>query len=123
VTTKLLLVDDAMFMRLRASTVLKKEFPDCTITEAKNGAEAVDAYKVERPDLVLLDITMPMMDGLQALEQILALDETARVVMYTAIEDKVNTIKAKNMGAKDFVSKREPPERLVAAVRRVLGRE
>ncbi|MHB8105606.1 MAG: response regulator, partial [Dehalococcoidales bacterium] len=79
----IMVVDDAMFMRKKCAQVLTDN--GHTVVEAGNGTEAVNAYKKSRPDAVLLDITMPDMDGLQALKELLKLDPSARVSMCSAM--------------------------------------
>ena len=86
------------------------------IGEAANGLEAVDRYKQLRPDVVTLDITMPEMDGIAALREILALDPQARVVMCSALGQESKVLEAVRAGARDFVVKPFAPERVLAAI-------
>ena len=80
---KILIADDAAFMRMRSATLLKEL--GHMVVEASNGQEAVELFQAHQPDGVLLDITMPVMDGLEALQQIIKLDPGARVAMVTAL--------------------------------------
>ena len=80
---KILVVDDAEFLRVRISRMLSSEGYE--ITEAENGAQAIDAYQNEKPDVVLMDITMPEMDGLTPLREIQKIDPNAKIVMLTAL--------------------------------------
>jgi two-component system chemotaxis response regulator CheY len=114
---KVLIVDDAMFMRTKASRLLSQEGYE--VIEACNGAEAVEVYKKERPDLVLMDITMPVMDGIEAVKGIRAHDGDAKVIMVTALGQRSMVLEAIRAGAKDFVVKPFQAEKLVEAVRRL----
>ena len=80
---KILIADDAAFMRMRSANLLKEL--GHMVVEASNGQEAVELFQAHQPDGVLLDITMPVMDGLEALQQIIKLDPGARVAMVTAL--------------------------------------
>ena len=101
---QVLIADDAMFMR----KVIRKNLEGCGITdtiEAANGVEAVERYKECSPDLVLLDITMPEKSGIQALEEILAIDPGARVIMCSAVGQQSMIVNALEKGAVDFIVK------------------
>src|SRR5436190_6016089 len=100
---KILIADDAAFMRMRSSMLLRELGHD--VIEAQDGAEALSRFKVDRPDAVLLDITMPVMDGLEALRAILAEDPSARVAMVTAMGQQQVIMEAIKAGARDFVIK------------------
>ena len=116
---KILVVDDAAFMRLRAVKLLTEA--GYTVIEAENGRLAVEAYARERPDAVLLDITMPEMDGLEALTEIRAIDPTARVAMLTAMGQQSIVMDAIKRGARDFVIKPFAPDRVLGAVGKLLS--
>lgn len=115
---KILVVDDAAFMRLRAVKLLSEA--GHTVLEAENGRVAVDIYTRERPDAVLMDITMPEMDGLDALSAIRAVDPAARVAMLTAMGQQATVMDAIKRGARDFVIKPFAPDRVVGAVNKLL---
>lgn len=115
----IMIVDDAAFMRLRCSQLLTQN--GYKVIEASNGAEALTKYKEHRPDGVLLDITMPDMDGLTALRELMALDNNVRVSMVTAMGQQSIVIEALKLGAKDFVVKPFDPERVLAAVKKMLS--
>ncbi|MCL5960865.1 MAG: response regulator [Chloroflexi bacterium] len=117
--TTLLVVDDAAFMRMRCTKLLTEN--GYSVVEAENGLQAVQKYQELRPDGVLLDITMPEMDGLTALKEIKKLDPNARVAMVTAMGQQAMVLDALKSGAKDFVIKPFQPERVLAAVKKMLG--
>jgi two-component system chemotaxis response regulator CheY len=114
---KVLVVDDAMFMRTKASKLLTQEGYE--VIEAPNGAEAVEVYKAQKPDLVLMDITMPVMDGIEAVKAIKSHDGDAKVIMVTALGQRRMVLEAIRAGAKDFVVKPFQPDKLIEAVRRL----
>lgn len=116
---RILVVDDAAFMRMRLKNVLGEQGHE--VIEAANGVEAVEIYERERPDLVLMDITMPEMDGITALRAIREKDPDAKVVICSALGQERTVIEAIKSGAKDFIVKPFQPERLVEAVKRQVG--
>lgn len=112
---KILIVDDALFMRRVIRKALEGGgYED--ITEAADGGQALEAYRKEKPDLVLLDITMPDMSGLDVLERILRQDQKAGVIMCSAIGQESVVQKALTAGALDFAVKPFKPETLVKMV-------
>jgi two-component system chemotaxis response regulator CheY len=116
---KILVVDDAEFLRLRISKMLTSSGYE--VIEADNGLNAVSAYQSSRPDAVLMDITMPEMDGLAALREIRAGDPGARVVMLTALGQESVVLQAIQSGARDFVVKPFERDRVLSAIRKALG--
>jgi len=119
---KILVVDDAAFMRLRAAKLLVEAGHQ--VLEAENGRLAVEMYLRERPDCVLMDITMPEMDGLEALAEIRSKDPHARIAMLTAMGQQAIVMDAIKRGARDFVVKPFAPDRVLAArLRRLPVRE
>lgn len=116
---KILIVDDAEFQRVRIAKMLTGNGHE--VVEADNGLNAVNSYKTSRPDAVLMDITMPEMDGLTALREIRAHDRTARVVMLTALGQEGVVLEAIKAGAKDFVVKPFQPERVLGALSKALA--
>lgn len=116
---KILVVDDAAFMRLRAAKLLTDA--GYQVLEAENGRVAVDVYRRERPDAVLMDITMPDMDGLEALSEIRREDPSARVAMLTAMGQQAIVLDAIKRGARDFVVKPFAPDRVLAAVTKLIA--
>lgn len=116
---KILVVDDAAFMRMRCSKLLTDNGYD--VVEAENGLDAIAKYKESKPDAVLLDITMPEMDGLTALKEIRKVDPEAKVAMVTAMGQQSMIMDAIKSGAKDFVVKPFQPDRVLAAVKKLVG--
>lgn len=118
--TQVLIADDAMFMR----KVIRKHLAECGLTdivEAANGAEAVELFVKNRPGLVLMDITMPEMTGLEALEEILKTDPEAKVIMCSAIGQQSMIIKSLEMGAMGFIVKPFEKNEFEATIRSVIG--
>ena len=116
---KILVVDDAEFLRMRISKMLTGAGHE--IIEAENGVVAVESYKKLKPDAVLMDVTMPEMDGLTALKEIRAYDPNAKVVMLTALGQESVVLEAVKAGARDFVVKPFDRERVLGAVSKILG--
>src|SRR5271167_577033 len=117
---RVLVVDDAMFMRKVVPDALKSGGHE-VIGEAANGEEAIHRFKELRPDVMTLDITMPEMDGLAALREIIALDPSARVVMCSAIGQESKVLEAVKTGAKDFIVKPFATERVLAAIDKAMA--
>ena len=116
----ILICDDAAFMRMMIKDILTKNGYN-VVGEAENGKIAVDKYAELSPDLVLLDITMPEMDGIQALKQIKETDPSALVIMCSAMGQQAMVIEAIQSGAKDFIVKPFQAERVLEAVKKVIG--
>ncbi len=114
---RVLVVDDLAFMRDAISDILVRDGFEVA-GEAENGRAALDRYREIRPDVVLMDITMPVMDGISALREIRRFDPSAVVVMCSALGQQHYIIRAIHLGAKDFVVKPFRPERIVSAVRK-----
>ena len=116
----ILICDDAAFMRMMIKDILTKNGYN-VVAEAENGAIAVEKYKEFKPDLTLMDITMPEMDGIQALKKIKAIDGGANVIMCSAMGQQAMVIEAIQSGAKDFIVKPFQAERVLEAVKKVVG--
>jgi two-component system chemotaxis response regulator CheY len=116
---KILVVDDASVIRTWCNRVLTEH--GHTVIEAIDGHEGVQRYQQDGPDGVLLDVTMPILNGLEALQQIRAFDPYARVAMLTVMGQKDVVIEARKLGARDFVLKPCEPARLLAAIERMLA--
>ena len=116
----ILICDDAAFMRMMIKDILSKNGYN-VVGEAENGAKAVEKYQELKPDLVLMDITMPEMDGIQALKAIKAADPSATVIMCSAMGQQAMVIESIQSGAKDFIVKPFQQDRVLEAVRKVVG--
>lgn len=117
---RVLIVDDLAFIKLIIRDTLEKTgFEVCG--EASNGIEAIEQYKRLKPDIVLMDITMPRMDGIQALQEIIKADSQARVIMCSALGQQKLIIQSIQLGAKDFIVKPFKPERIVGAIKKTLN--
>lgn len=116
----ILIVDDAAFMRMMIKDILTKNGYNVA-GEAENGAKAMDKYNELKPDLVLMDITMPEVDGIQALKNIRAADPNAKVIMCSAMGQQAMVIEAITAGAKDFIVKPFQADRVLEAVKKVIG--
>lgn len=117
---KILIVDDAAFMRMMIKDILTKNGYE-VVAEAANGVQAVELYKTHQPDLVTMDITMPEMDGIEAVKQIKAVNPGAKIVMCSAMGQQSMVMDAIRAGAKDFIVKPFQAERVLEAIKKVLG--
>ena len=115
----ILIVDDAGFMRKMVQTHLSKagytEF-----IEGEDGQRAIDIYKEQKPDLVIMDITMPNVDGIEALRQIKAIDSDAKIIMCSAMGQEAMVMEAIKLGALDFIVKPFKAERIIQTVNKIL---
>ena len=116
-----MVVDDALFMRMTIKKMLEAH-GHTVVGEAGSGVEAVKRYAEIKPDIVMLDITMPDMDGVSALKRIKEIDAQARVIMCSAMGQQAMVAQAIQYGAKDFVVKPFEESRILAAIDRVLGK-
>ena len=116
----ILICDDAAFMRMMIKDILTKNGYN-VVGEAENGLKAVEKYSETKPDLVLMDITMPEMDGIQALKKIKEQDPGATVIMCSAMGQPAMVIESIQAGAKDFIVKPFQADRVIEAVKKVVG--
>jgi two-component system, chemotaxis family, chemotaxis protein CheY len=116
---RLMVVDDTLFMRRMLRDLLTRGGYE-VIAEARNGREALEYYQQSHPDLVIMDITMPEMDGIQAVGAIRKVDPQARIVMCSALGQDGPVMEALQAGAQDFVLKPFVPEKVLEAVEKVL---
>ncbi|TVY10645.1 response regulator [Paenibacillus cremeus] len=117
---RILIVDDAAFMRMMIRDILTKNgYEVCG--EANDGAQAIEKFKELRPDLITMDITMPEMDGIQALKEIKKIDGNAKVIMCSAMGQQAMVIDAIQAGAKDFIVKPFQADRVIEAIKKTLG--
>ncbi|GIO88071.1 response regulator [Paenibacillus faecis] len=117
---KILVVDDAAFMRLMLKGILSKNGYEI-VGEAENGQEAVEKYRSLSPDLVTMDITMPIMEGVEAVRQIKKLDPNAKIIMCSAMGQQTMVVESLQAGAKDFIVKPFQEERVLESIRKTLG--
>ncbi len=116
----ILIVDDAKFMRMTLSNILQNGNHE-VVGEAENGRQAVEMYKQLKPDLITMDITMPEMNGLEALREIKQDFPSAKVIMCSAMGQQKMVVEAIEAGAKDFIVKPFEENRVLEAIKRVLG--
>ena len=116
----ILICDDAAFMRMMIKDILTKNGYNIA-GEAENGQKAVEKYAELKPDLVLMDITMPEMDGIEALKRIKAAGPSASVIMCSAMGQQAMVIESIQSGAKDFIVKPFQADRVIEAVQKVVG--
>lgn len=117
---RILIVDDAAFMRMMIRDILTKNGYE-VVGEANDGAQAIEKYKELRPDLITMDITMPEMDGINALKEIKKQDPNAKVIMCSAMGQQAMVIDAIQAGAKDFIVKPFQADRVVEAIKKTLS--
>ena len=118
----ILIVDDLAFIKLLLRDLVEKA-GFRVVGEASNGEEALQMFQDKRPDVVLLDITMPKMDGLTALKKILEIDPNANVIMCSALGQQRLIVQAIQMGAKDFIVKPFRSERVISSIKKTLNIE
>lgn len=117
---RVLIVDDAAFMRMMIKDILEKNgYEVCG--EAPNGLVAVEMYNKEKPDIVTMDITMPDMDGIEAVKNIRAADPNAKIIMCSAMGQQSMVMDAIKAGAKDFIVKPFQADRVLEAVKKAIG--
>ena len=115
--TTVLIADDSKFMRGRCVSLVREM--GFETVEAEDGRQAVQRYKQAKPHIVLLDITMPEVDGMTALREIIALDPNAKGVMVTALNQQRIAPDALKVGARDFVAKPFEPDKLKATIEKL----
>ena len=116
----ILICDDTAFMRMMIKDILTKNGYNVA-GEAENGKVAVEKYTELKPDLVMMDITMPEMDGIQALKKIKENDPAATVIMCSAMGQQAMVIESIQSGAKDFIVKPFQADRVIEAVKKAVG--
>jgi len=115
-----LVVDDTAFMRMTLKSMLEKNGYE-VVGEGGDGVKGVELYKELKPSLVTMDITMPNMDGITAIKEIIGFDPGAVVIIVSAMGQKSLVIEALNAGAKDFVVKPFQPDRIAEALAKLEG--
>ena len=117
---RVLIVDDASFMRTMLKDILSSGGFDLA-GEAVDGVEAVQKYKELKPDVVTMDIVMPLRSGIDAVKEIIALNKDARIIMCSALGQESLVLEAINAGAKDYIIKPFDPDRVIEMVKKVAG--
>lgn len=117
---RILVVDDAAFMRMTIKKMVEAN-GHTVVAEAENGVQAIEKSEELKPDVILLDITMPEMNGVDALKQIKQLEPTSKVIICSAMGQQAMVAQAIQYGAKDFIVKPFEEDRLIAAIDRVMG--
>jgi two-component system, chemotaxis family, chemotaxis protein CheY len=113
---KILITDDSAFMRAIVKSSLAEFSPE--VIEAENGDVAVELYKLHHPDMVFLDIIMPVKNGIMAMEEIKGINPEAKIVIVTSVGQEEMVTKAKELGATEFVPKPFKPDDLKAIYRK-----
>ena len=114
---RIMIVDDAIFMRMKLKDILEKNGYE-VVAEAQNGADAIEKFRAERPDIVTMDITMPEMDGIEALKGIKRIDPSAKVIMCSAMGQQAMVMEAIQSGALDFIVKPFETERVIDSIQK-----
>jgi two-component system invasion response regulator UvrY len=114
-----MLVDDHAVVRMGFKMLLETSDDIKVITEAENGEEAIKAYMEHKPDVIVMDITMPGMGGMEAIERILNKEPSAKILVLSAHEDSVHPKRVLNAGAMGYVTKRSAAEELIKAIHAV----
>mgnify|MGYP000143750253 FL=1 len=118
---KVMLVDDHAVVRMGFKMLLESASDIKVNAEAENGEQGIKLYMEHHPDVVVMDITMPGIGGLEAIERIMAKDSSAKVLVLSAHEDSVHPKRVLNAGAMGYLTKRSAAEELIKAIRTVAG--
>lgn len=118
---KVLVVDDAKFLRVMLGSILESDAYE-VVGEAENGKEAIELYQKHKPDIVTMDITMPVMNGIEAIKELKKIDEQVKVIVCSAVGQKHVVVEAIEAGAKDFIVKPFNESKVLETVNRVLNR-
>ncbi len=113
----ILIVDDTAFMRMTLKNILEKNGYQ-VVGEAEDGLQAIEKYKETSPQMVTMDITMPNLDGISAIKEIMKHDPNAKIVVCSAMGQKSLVIEALNAGAKDFIVKPFQPDRVLDSLKK-----
>lgn len=115
---RIMIVDDAAFMRNMLKAILVEQGHEI-IAEASTGKEAIQSYKVLKPDLVTMDITMPDMDGIEALKEIRHFDPKAKVIMCSAMGNRAMVMDSVKSGAMDFIVKPFQKDKILETITKI----
>ncbi|WP_274362795.1 response regulator [Paenibacillus thermotolerans] len=116
---RIMVVDDAAFMRLIMKNIVT-QYGHEVVAEAADGKIALKLYKQYKPDLVTMDVTMPEMDGIEALKEIMSFDKEANIVMCSSGGQQIKVYDAFRVGAKDYILKPFQEDRVLEAINRIL---
>ncbi|MHA2007072.1 MAG: response regulator [Promethearchaeota archaeon] len=119
-TSKILVVDDAQFVRNRIKKIIDQMKFAEVVGEASNGVEAISLYKKLNPDLVTMDLVMPEKDGINAIEEIIKFDKTAKIVVVSAMGQELSILEATEKGAKDYIKKPFKDDDVYTVIERLL---
>ncbi|OPY58564.1 MAG: Chemotaxis protein CheY [Pelotomaculum sp. PtaU1.Bin035] len=119
---RILIVDDAAFMRMMIRSIVTKNGYE-VVDEAGNGQEAVELYKLHKPDLITMDITMPDMNGIEGVKAIRSVDPGAKIIMCSAMGQRHMVMEAIEAGAKSFIVKPFKQGQLLQTIEKVLARD
>ncbi|NLY42542.1 MAG: response regulator [Clostridiaceae bacterium] len=119
---RFLIVDDAVFMRTLLKRILESVEGYKVVAEASNGYEAIEKAVKYQPDIITMDITMPDMNGIEAVQKILPVYPRAKIIMISAMGQQAMVLDAIRSGAKDFIVKPFERERVLGAIQNVLSR-
>lgn len=117
---RIMIVDDSLIIRMNLKRIIEKQGYE-VVAEAVNGQEAIEKYMSTQPDLVTMDITMPQLDGISALQRIHMLDKNACIVMISALGQEVKIIEAMNKGARHYIIKPFKEETVTNVIDTVLN--
>lgn len=116
---RIVIADDLSFMRMVQKEILQERGYE-VVGEAVDGIEAVDKFKTLRPDVIILDITMPNMNGLEAMYKIFEFDRNARIIICSALGQQSLIVEAIRAGVKDFIVKPFRPERVISSIEKAI---
>ena len=119
---RIMIVDDSLIIRMNLKKIFEKQGHQ-VVAEAVNGQEAIEKYMSNQPDLVTMDITMPQLDGISALQKIHMLDKNACIIMISALGQEVKIIEAINKGARHYIIKPFKEETVITVINTVLNTE
>jgi two-component system, chemotaxis family, chemotaxis protein CheY len=117
---KILVVDDEDHVRKYLGLILRQTFESVVVTEAANGDDAIAAYQREKPSLVLLDVNMPVRDGISTLREICTLNPDAVILMMTSLANRQTVEEAMQIGATYYIRKDTPRAEISAALKQVV---
>ena len=115
----ILLVDDEAHIRKYVALILK-QLGATKIVEATNGEEAIAIFQQQKPDVVLLDISMPLMNGLETLKKLKAIDPESTVIMLTSMVNRQSIDEALALGAANYIRKDNPKEEIAQAIKETI---